>query len=127
MGDRGPTLVTGVTVDHLVNNSVSLREEHDMMSLENIVNEIVEHHDQQVFILVVLNRIPNINDLLLDKSEIVLALNLYGVVVRVDMGTYQLLDHKICERLLLDRIHEHEQKLIYFRAEVFHWYNLVFF
>lgn len=68
--------MTGVAVDHLVNNSVSLRKEHDMVRLENIIHKVVEHHHQQILILIVLNSIPNINNLLFDQSEIVLALNL---------------------------------------------------
>ena len=105
--------MTSVTVNYLVNHAVGLGEEHNVVGLENVVYEVVEYHDEQVFIFIVLNCIPYIKNLFLSGTQIILALNLHTSIY---IRTYLLLYHKIRKRLLLNRVHKQEQELVDFGA-----------
>ena len=45
-------------------------------SFEDVINKVVEHGHQQVFFFVVLNSVPNLDELLLHETEVILTLNL---------------------------------------------------
>ena len=61
---------------NLINNSVRLAEESDVITFENIVHKVVVDLDKQVLFLVLINGVPELNELYLHHIQVFLTLNL---------------------------------------------------
>ena len=82
--DRVTLRAACVSILHLINDFMCLWEELDMVSFKNVIYEVVVDCYKQLGLLVVFDWVPDLKQLGLYKSQVILALN-------------QLLDHKVCK------------------------------
>lgn len=64
-----------IAVDHLVDHSVGLAEEGNVVALEDIVDEVVVNLHEQVFILISVDGVPDLDELNLHHVQVFLTLN----------------------------------------------------
>ena len=81
-----------VAIYHTVNDTMRLHEEVDVLSRVNVPQEVLVDSDEQLNVSVVVDRGPNLAQLVIDVCQITLVLQ-------------ELLDQKHRERLRLLHVH----------------------
>lgn len=81
-----------VAIYHAVNDTMRLHEEVDVLSRVNVPQEVLVDSDEQLNVSVVVDRGPNLAQLVIDVGQITLVLQ-------------ELLDQKHRERLRLLHVH----------------------
>ena len=76
VGDRFAGVVVAIAIHYLIDDFVGLGEKGDVEAFEDVIDKVVEHGHQQVFFFVVLNSVPNLDELLFHETEVILTLNL---------------------------------------------------
>ena len=116
MGDWLASVVVWISIDHLVNHFVRLGEKGYVEAFEHVIHKVVQNGDKEVFFFVVLDCIPDLDEFLFHEREVILTL--YLQKIRDNDETYEFLDHKVCEWLLLVTIDVHEQERLDFFTQL---------